>query len=310
VTATPDLSPPYARGRESGVGRDLVLIGVDAVVTVAALAGAGRYSAMLANSSSDLNWPAGGWQLTVAEVLTGVAIVAIAVLGAVGTARLWRALSGRTGHARIVVLAMILPGVFVGLQAAGPINSTLTWASNLTRAASGFRVQEQQHAIEQRNAPLQVRSHFPPLPAAVARQLLTTSSLGPGWFSLFRPATRAGQLLPPLAKQGAVKVGGTSLVRAQRSATGWDDSLFLVENVTTFGTAAQARHYAAAAPQQAPASLPATGSDDHTAAFSHGTNAFSLFVMAGTGHAVSRREFEALVRRAVALSGRSAHRAA
>jgi hypothetical protein len=308
VTATPELSPPYARGRESGVGRDLVLIGVDAVVTVAALAGAGRYAAMLANSSSDINWPTGGWQLTGAEVLIGVVIVAIAALGAVGTARLWRALSGRSGHARAVVLAMILPGVFVGLQAAGPINSTLDWASNHTSAARGIRVEEQQRATAERRAPLQSQSPFPPASPAIASRLVTTSLLGPGWYAVARPATRAERITPPLAKLGAISGGTTTLVRSHRIATGWDDSEFLVENITTFDTAAEASRYAASAQRQS-TSAPEAASHDHAAAFSRHTTAVRVLVVAGSGHVVSRQDFEALVQRVRKLSALSAHRA-
>jgi hypothetical protein len=132
--------------------------------------------------------------------------------------------------------------------------------------------------------------------------------LGPGWYAVARPATRAERITPPLAKLGAISGGTTTLVRSHRIATGWDDSEFLVENITTFDTAAEASRYAASAQRQS-TSAPEAASHDHAAAFSRGTAAVRVLVVAGTGHTVSRQDFEALVQRARKLSGLSAHRA-
>jgi hypothetical protein len=334
VTATPEISPAYTdSSHDPAVRRDLILIGVAATLVVAAVVAAGRVAWLLLHQSTmNFRWPFGGWQVNVAKALIGLTILAGAVGAAVTTAKLRRTLAGRTPHARAVMLAALLPGLLIGAQVLGPINSTLGWASDHSSQAAALRAQLRQQYIHDLTAPPQVPSVFPAASPALAGRLLTSATLGRHWYAIGSPPAQQVPLATTLAKQGALQTGSTAFTESRRGPTGWISSLFLIEHVTTFGTAAQASRYAATyhrnATQPCSCSLSATVDQQRRlalnavvahiwrvqfgagrlryAVFSRGTDAFIVSIDAAMNHVISPSEFMMVLRHAIARSGPTA----
>jgi hypothetical protein len=332
VAATQDISPSYAEGSEPPVGRSLVLIGVAATIVVAAVVGAGRYGWLLLHQSTrNFLWPFSGWQVDVVKALIGCAFAAVAIGATFATRRVNRSLAGRTPHARAVVLAALIPGILIGAQVIGPINSALGWASDHSTQAAAIHARQRQQYIHDLTAPPQMASQLPAAPRALARLLLTSSALGADWYDTQRPATTENQIFPVLAKQGAQRAASTTLTHAHRGSASWVTNLLVLERVTTFDTAKQAARYAAAYRRQSAkpcnclvsividqvrlATLHGVavqswrdrlGADvNRNAAFSRGTDAFTLYVGRGMSTIPSYSELMTVLRQAVTRSGRT-----
>jgi hypothetical protein len=245
VSATPDVSVARAQSSGSDVWRDLVVLGFAALCIVVAVSAGARYAWMLGHGSSyDFDY-LGGWQVVLAKVLVGAAIVLVALAATFATRRVIRSIAGRTPHARAVVLVVLLPGIFLSALFVAPINSVLTWASNHSSEAAAVRAQIRQQVIDLRKAPPQMRSNIPRAPRAVSVRLLSSEALGPSWYDVQHDGAYASVIPPNLAAQGAVQAGGIFITQQHRSSDGWSVDVFVMERITTFANAAEARQYAA-----------------------------------------------------------------
>jgi hypothetical protein len=329
VSATPEVAPQHADSGESAAWRGLLLLGIVAACAVAAVIGAGRYAWLLLHwTTNGLQWLTAGWQLLAAKIGIGFTLLAVATIAGLATRQLRRSPTGQSQNARAVLILALLPGILIGAIVLGPINSTLTWASEHTSMATAFRTQLMQTLGNDRNAPPQMDSPVPAAPPALASRLLTPAVLGAGWYALQRPATRVQQLESDLTSQGAVRGAMTTLTRAHRSTSGWTISLFAIERITTFGTTDQAGRYTVAFRRQQTqpcdcvafsakvvvshvARLSMSGITVETwreqdgadtsryATFTHGVEAFTVFVGGGTSTVTPRGDFMTLVRHAV-----------
>ena len=226
--------------------REFMRLTVAALAFPAAVGLAVHYTGVIAEAHSDLSFtaPFPGWQVWATEAALGALVVAAVVCGFRWLRRRYRALRDRTPHRRAIVMAAVLPGLFIGGTVGLPFEPALSWASEHTASAHSARAHFLQMMRDMRRAPLATPMHNPPAPPAMANPLLRPADLGSDWYPSLRPDPVSDPVRIDAEASGAVERARSWMTQAHRDGQGWALGLGLFETETRFGSPAQARHYA------------------------------------------------------------------
>jgi hypothetical protein len=224
--------------------------GVDAALIRLALAAIGVFSAVgggyeLVRLMTDRNSPSslfaifGGWQVDAMAAVLGLLLLALLVICAIVLLRRYRGLQGRTPHRRAVVLAALLPGLFIGTLFSSPMRSAVSWASDHTASAHQAMAEFRQFEPTNPKAPPTLGLAGAAAPAALADHLLHASDLGTGWYDGVHPN--------PSELSGGLQ-GQTLSVRSNLSQWHWTGTMWapgslLLESLRRFATPAAADSY-------------------------------------------------------------------
>lgn len=228
--------------------RDLLRLTTAALAFLAAVGAATQYAGVLLEANSEFSFtaPFQGWQLWAVEGALGLVVAAAVFFAFRWLRRTYRALAERTPHRRAIVMAAVLPGLFVGGTVGLPFEPLLGWASNHTATATAWRT----HSMAERQAWLQSPTttvNAKLAPWFLAEPLLRPADLGPGWYDTTRPNPVQNSLPATIARRGGVDQARVWLTQAQRSGGGWSIGLMLAENETRFDTREHAVQYLHAA---------------------------------------------------------------
>lgn len=238
----------------TGVDGALIRLGVCAIGVFAAVGGGYELVRLLIERTSEFSIFAmfGGWQLDVMAAGLGLLLLALLVVSAIALVHIYRGLRGRTPHRRAVVLAALLPGLFLGGLAVSPLRSAISWASDHTAAAQKANAEFQQMMPTNPKAPpILFPSGGAAAAPALAARLLHPSDLGAGWYDAVRPN--------PSELSGSVP-GQTLSVRSNLTQWHWTGTIWSpgdigVEGLRRFGTSEAAQRYLAVARRDATTQL-------------------------------------------------------
>ena len=232
--------------RRTSLSSALVRLGVAAIGVFAAVGGGYELVRLLIERTDEFSFFAqfGGWQVDAMAAGLGLVLLALFVVSTLALVRLYRGLRSRTPNRRAVVMAALLPGLFLGGVAGSPMRSAISWASNRTAAAH--------KAYAEFREMLPTNPSAPPilLPAvgtaaapALAARLLHPSDLGGGWYDGQRPnpSQSSGGL------QGQALSVRTELTQWHWTGTMWSPGDFALESLRRFATPAAAESYLATA---------------------------------------------------------------
>jgi hypothetical protein len=311
-----DISPAGvsepALARRTDVTESLIRLGLCATGAFAAVGAGYELVRLLIERTSESSIFAmfGGWQLDVMAAGLGALVLGFLVVSAIAIVRIYRALRGKTPHRRAVVMAALLPGLFIGGGLAGsPLRSAISWASDHTATAQKARAEFQAILPTNPEAPPIL---FPgvgtPASPAIAARLLHGVDLGAGWYDGQRtnPSERPGSL------QGETLSARSSLTQWHWTGTMWSPGDIVSESLMRFSTFKAAQQYFAIATRDATtpsriAGVPlfehvvATGSvKSRAATFVVGTDVFSLISIGTESDQEFNVALPAAVRRATA----------
>jgi hypothetical protein len=214
------------------------LAGLGAAVSgLAASLGAGLALASVFLDRSDTYSdfaPFGGWQVYVIEGVFVLVLLTVGLASGAITVRLSRRLRGRSPHTRAVVLAALLPGLFVGSLVGMPMRGTVSWASDHTAAADAARVELSRLQHDYRLAPPLIVSMRPAAAPDLVSRMLAPADLGKGWYAVSRPNATVSPISPEASTRGATTAVHTSLTQEHWTGTSWALDRFLVQAQLVF----------------------------------------------------------------------------
>jgi hypothetical protein len=162
-------------------------------------------------------------------------------VSAIALVRSYRGLRGQTPHRRAVVMATLLPGLFLGAGLSGPMHSAVSWASDHTASAQKAKAEFAQLMPTNPKAPPILGLGGAAAPAALADHLLRASDLGPGWYDGARP--NPSELSGGL--QGQSLSVRSNLSQWHWTGTMWAPGSLLLESLRRFATPSAAASYLA-----------------------------------------------------------------
>jgi len=184
--------------------------------------------------------PYGGWQLYGVVAALGLVAIVTGSVGLLRARRLVRQLNGRTPYRRVAVMAAILPGLFLGIGTVTPMRGVMSWASNHTAAAASARAQDREWFREYKKGPPTVTYRGVTADDARLAFLLDPRALGTDWHATFR-----APITPSTAAPNVLAVAQGVYGEAHWLGQSWQQDWGLIENLTIFQTANEARSYVA-----------------------------------------------------------------
>lgn len=232
-----DISGAGAFPRPVKVSGALVRLGVAGLCVFGALGGAFAFAGVLIDRLEPFGSyaPYGGWQVDATAAAFGAMLLTLLLFSDRALRRRYRDLRPQTRHGRAVIMAVVLPGLYLGGFAGYPVHSAISWASKQTsdahRAIADYR----------KAPPILPLGIGDPASPALAARVLQPSDLGAGWYDGERPN--------PSVVSGGLQ-GQPLSVRSTLSQWHWTGAMWspgnlLLESLRRFATPATAQAYLA-----------------------------------------------------------------
>ena len=309
--AAPDASVGLP-ARPSAVSGSLTRLAIAALCAFVPLGGSYELVRMLVERTEPASLFAmfGGWQLNAMAAGLGVALLALLVVSLVVSVRMYRGLRGQTRHRRVVVMAALLPGIFLGTLLNGPMRSAIGWASDHTATAQRMNAAIRQMMPTNPASPPVMSFGGTPASPVLAARLLQRADLGPGWYDTERPNPSGISDSPA----GPVTGAGTRLSQWHWDGRMWAAGELASEQMYVLTSAADVQRQLTFARRSATSTVRIGGAavyehdvnmasvQSRAASFALGNEVFTLNVTGTSGTA----EFNAIVAKAVqrATTGR------
>ena len=258
--------------------------------------------------------PFGGWQLEAMAAGFGFVLLALLVATIRALRRRYRGLGEQTPYRKCVLLAVFLPGVFVGALLGNPMSAAISWASNLTASAHRAHSAASRLLAEDGKGPAAPATGKPAAAPAVSARLLRAADLGAGWYTAQRPSASEAAVTPTQGMYGATLAARATFQQARWTGAAWLPKHVSAETLLRFRSAADLRRYVEAEPDGSFTTSLIGGmtvrerglgasAPSRSAEFAVGADLFSVTIDVNTAGSPTPEGFAALVEKAVRQAG-------